>query len=62
MSISDEHIKLLSCSPFYKFVFPFDEPPPCFRPYGGSSLNVLNYFLGTPEIVTEVGEIKLCIF
>ena len=45
----------LSRSPVLKILFPIDAPF-ISRPFGNStSYNVLNYFLGTPEIATQVG-------
>ena len=47
-------IELVSCSPERKIIYP-NIPPNEFRPYGGStSLNLLEYFHGTPETVTQV--------
>ena len=54
-------IKLLSSSPVRKIRFP-SEHTPLIRKYGGSTaINVLNSFLGTPEIATQVITNKLCI-
>ena len=45
---------LLSKSPVRKLNFPIDVSQ-AFRPYGGSTaFNILEYFLGTPEVVTKV--------
>ena len=44
----------LSCSPARKVLYPIDIPPN-FNPFGGSrAFNVLDSFLGTPDIVTKV--------
>ena len=44
----------VSFSPIRKIFFPIDIPP-WFSPYGGSrAFNVLDSFLGTPDIVTKV--------
>lgn len=43
-----------SSSPVLKVRFPEDITRPA-RPYGGStSFNILDYFRGTPDIVTQV--------
>ena len=48
-------VELLSLSPIRKLSFPRDALP-LYRPFGQSTAeNALNYFLGTPEIVTQVG-------
>ena len=47
-------INQLSSSPIRKAIFPTDLTQ-CFFPYGGSTaINVLDNFLGTPEIATQV--------
>ena len=47
-------VNQLSISPVLKVLYPIVTPPR-FNPFGGSSaLNVLDSFLGTPDIVTKV--------
>jgi hypothetical protein len=47
-------IEPLSLSPVKSSYFPVDIPPMAL-PFGGSTaFNALNYFLGTPDIVTKV--------
>jgi hypothetical protein len=47
-------LELLSNSPVKNIFFPV-EIPSMFMPYGGATaVNVLDHFLGTPEIATQV--------
>ena len=48
-------IEHLSSSPVRKLLLPSDAPLALLRPFGGSTaFNVLDYFLGTPDIITKV--------
>ena len=48
-------IEQLTSSPVRKLLLPSDAPLALLRPYGGSTaFKVLDYFLGTPDIITKV--------
>jgi len=49
------NIELLANTPVRKILLPSDIPLKVHPPYGGSTaFNVLDHFLGTPEVITKV--------